>query len=125
MTNPSEHREALARIIDPSSWRVMDGYLADTKRKYRGKDAGYDPEAFKDKASIAKADAILAYLAAQQEREDDAYAFVKTVGRLKHSDDEDAPPISFDDDHDTLNGLIAAARDIIATRKPLPLKGEG
>lgn len=53
-------REAVARIIDPSKWRVLDSYLADVKRKYRGKDAAYDPEAFKDKESLAKADAILA-----------------------------------------------------------------
>lgn len=58
-----EAREALARIIDPSSWRVFDGYLADVKRKYKGKDAAYDPEAFRDKKSLAKADEWLDHLA--------------------------------------------------------------
>jgi len=53
-------REAVARMIDPSRWAVLDGYLADTLRKYKGQHFGYDPEAFKDKASLAKADRILA-----------------------------------------------------------------
>jgi hypothetical protein len=53
-------REEIARIIDPSSWTVFDGYLAEVKRKYAGKDAGYDPEAFADKKSLTKADQILA-----------------------------------------------------------------
>lgn len=59
MIVPDETIEAVARIIDPSSWRVFDTYLADVKRKYAGQDAAYDPEAFKDKASIAKARAIV------------------------------------------------------------------
>lgn len=58
--NTPDRRERIARIIDPSSWRVMDSYLAETKRKYAGQDYGYDPDAFKDKASLAKADTILA-----------------------------------------------------------------
>ena len=41
---------------------MFDSYLADMKRKYAGQDAGYDPLAFKDKASLAKADAILALI---------------------------------------------------------------
>ena len=53
-------REQVARLIDPSSWRVMDSYLEQAKRKYAGQDAGYDPDAFKDSASLARADAILA-----------------------------------------------------------------
>ena len=57
-----EAREDIARIIDPSSWLVLDGYLADVKRKYAGQDAAYDPLAFKDRASLAKADAILTLL---------------------------------------------------------------
>lgn len=51
--------ETIARIIDPSRWAVMDSYLAETKRKLAGKDAGYDPDNFKDKASLTKAAAIL------------------------------------------------------------------
>lgn len=62
MIVPDETIEAMARIIDPSSWRVFDTYLAEVKRKYAGQDAAYDPEAFKDKASIAKARAIVALL---------------------------------------------------------------
>jgi hypothetical protein len=57
--------EQIARIIDPSSWAVFDGYLAQVKRKYRGISAGYDPAQFKDKASMAKAREILAALEAQ------------------------------------------------------------
>jgi hypothetical protein len=53
-------REVLARMIDPSSWAVFDGYLAEMLRKYKGQDAGYDPEAFKDKRSLKLADAIIA-----------------------------------------------------------------
>lgn len=60
--SPRPGREEVARIIDPSSWAVMDSYLAQMLRKYRDVDAGYDPEAFKDKASLAKADQILALL---------------------------------------------------------------
>lgn len=48
--------ERVARIIDPSSWRVMDSYLADVKRK---PNVGYDPDNFKDKQSMADARAIL------------------------------------------------------------------
>jgi hypothetical protein len=47
-------------IIDPSSWRVMDGYLADMLRKYKGQDVGYDPEQFKHKESLAIVDALIA-----------------------------------------------------------------
>lgn len=56
------NREAIARLIDPSSWRVMDGYLENMKRKYAGQDAAYDPDAFKDKKSLAQADQIVALL---------------------------------------------------------------
>ena len=52
--------EELARIIDPSSWAVMDGYLKDMLRKYKGENAAYDPDAFKHKASMATARAVLA-----------------------------------------------------------------
>ncbi len=45
--------EAMARIIDPSSWRVMDGYLAQTLREDRGKRDDYRPDAFKHKESMA------------------------------------------------------------------------
>ena len=48
-----------ARVIAPGSWSVFDGYLADMLRKYKGENAGYDPEAFKDKISMAEARACL------------------------------------------------------------------
>lgn len=51
--------ERIARIIDPSSWRVMDSYLAEVKRKYKGQNAAYDPDAFVHKASMATAREIL------------------------------------------------------------------
>lgn len=54
--------ERMARMIDPSSWRVMDSYLAETKRKYQGQDAAYDPDTFKHKESMAKATEILTAL---------------------------------------------------------------
>lgn len=49
-------REDVARMIDPSSWRVMDSYLATAKRIPR---AGLDLDNFKDRASLALADRIL------------------------------------------------------------------
>lgn len=52
--------ETVARIIDPSKWAVLDSYLADMLRKYKGEHIGYDPEPFKDKASMAKAQAAIA-----------------------------------------------------------------
>ena len=53
--------ERIARVIDPSTWQVLDGYLADVKRKHKGENVGYDPEAFRDKKSLAKADVILGF----------------------------------------------------------------
>lgn len=54
--------ELVARMIDPSSWRVMDSYLDAAKRKYQGQDAAHDPDAFKHKESLAKATEILTAL---------------------------------------------------------------
>lgn len=59
--------EAMARIIDPSSWRVMDGYLAQMLRKYKGEHIGYDPDAFKHKESMAIARALLPVIRAHLE----------------------------------------------------------
>ena len=56
--------EMVARIIAPSSWRVMDGYLADTKRKYKGENAAYDPESFKHKESMETARRVLSAIRA-------------------------------------------------------------
>lgn len=51
--------EELARIIYPSSWAVMDSYLAQMLRKYKGENVAYDPEQYKHKESMTKARAIL------------------------------------------------------------------
>jgi len=58
MSQTPEMREAIARIIDPPSWQVLDSYLEHVKRHHPH--GGYDPDNFTDKASLAKADAILA-----------------------------------------------------------------
>ena len=57
---PAELVEIAARIIDPSSWAVMDSYLAATKRKYRGQNVGWPAGQFHHKESMAKARAVLA-----------------------------------------------------------------
>ena len=49
-------REDIARLIDPSSWRVFDASLASVKRI---PNAGYDPDNFKDRKSLELADQIL------------------------------------------------------------------
>ena len=59
--------EAMARIIDPSSWRVMDGYLAQTLREDRGKRDDYRPDAFKHKESMAIARALIPVIRAHLE----------------------------------------------------------
>ena len=64
--------EQIARIVDPSSWRVLDSYLEQAKRKYAGQDAGYDPEAFRDRASLAIAAQIIALDAVPGEDEVEA-----------------------------------------------------
>jgi hypothetical protein len=57
--------EKVARIIDPSSWAVMDGYLSDMLRKYKGQKIGYDPDAFKDKPSMKIAEKVIAAIRSQ------------------------------------------------------------
>ena len=54
--------EAVARAIAPSRWEVMDHYLAQTKRKYDGENAAYDPDQFKDRESMVTAQASIAAL---------------------------------------------------------------
>lgn len=63
MTDPLT--EAVARIIDPSSWAVMDSYLADMLRKYKGENAAYDPEQYKHKESMDVAQAAIAAMREQ------------------------------------------------------------
>lgn len=52
--------EQVARIIDPSSWRVMDSEKASMLRKYKGRNIGWPSDQFQHKESMAKASAILA-----------------------------------------------------------------
>jgi hypothetical protein len=58
--------EEIARMIDPSSWRVMDSYLASAQRECARHNAGYDLDAFKHKDSMALASAILQRIAEGQ-----------------------------------------------------------
>ena len=51
--------ERVARVIAPGHWQVMDSYLAETKRKYAGQNAAYDPDQFKHKESMATARAAI------------------------------------------------------------------
>jgi len=52
--------EKMARVIDPESWSVMDGYLAETECKYRGKNAAWPQDQFKHKKSLKIAHAAIA-----------------------------------------------------------------
>jgi len=55
--------EAIARIIDPSPWRVFDAELERVKRHHPN--GGYDPDNFKDRSSLAKAAQIVALLSSR------------------------------------------------------------
>jgi hypothetical protein len=68
MTTLSELREDIARMIDPSSWRVFDAELRQVKRI---PNAGYDPDNFKDRQSLALADQILRRVEGYLETRDD------------------------------------------------------
>lgn len=70
MTLSDEAVERVARIINPGSWAVMDGYLADMKRKYRGQNVAYDPDNFKHKGSMATARAAIAAMQESRDAED-------------------------------------------------------
>jgi len=60
-TEPSEADvERVARIIDPSSWAVMDGELERMLRKYRGQHIGWPADQFQHKESMALARAAIA-----------------------------------------------------------------
>lgn len=56
---PDEVVEAVARIIDPGAWSVMDSYLEQTKRKYKGQNVGWPVDQFQHKESMDKARAAL------------------------------------------------------------------
>jgi len=51
--------EEMARLIDPSSWAVMDHALDYVKRKYAGQTIGWPADQYKHKESMKKARAIL------------------------------------------------------------------
>lgn len=55
--------EAVARIINPGSWSVMDAEKARMLRKYKGQSIGWPADQFQHKESMAKAREILAALA--------------------------------------------------------------
>ena len=72
--------EAVARAIAPSRWEVMDHYLAQTKKKYAGENAAYDPDNFKDRESMATAQAAIAALdAARGDQVARLIAHMKTI----------------------------------------------
>ena len=83
----TDMREAVARIIDPSTWAVLDSYLADAKRKYAKSNAGYDPEAFKDRKSLAKAAEIEALMQPEIDRRV-AEERAKLLERLREPSEE-------------------------------------
>ena len=70
--NEQAWKEQAARIIDPASWAVMDSYLKQMLRKYKGRTSDMIPEAFKHKESMAIAAALWPLvqqaIAAEQER---------------------------------------------------------
>ena len=74
--------EAVARAIAPSRWEVMDHYLAQTKRKYDGENAAYDPDQFKDRESMVTAQAAIA--AMQQAQEPVAWMYERSGVRVFH-----------------------------------------
>ena len=55
------NRETIARLINPSAWRVLDSYLAIVKKK---PNCAYDPDNFQHRESLALADQIIASLRA-------------------------------------------------------------
>ncbi len=55
--------EKVARLIDPSSWSVMDAELARMLRKYAGERIGYPSDQFQHKESMVIARAIIPIVA--------------------------------------------------------------
>ena len=55
--------EKVARLIDPSSWSVMDAELARMLRKYAGERIGYPSDQFQHEASMKIARAIIPIVA--------------------------------------------------------------
>lgn len=67
-------REQIARLIDPSSWRVFDHELERVKRHHPN--GGYDPDNFTDRASLALADKILALIQAGRDERKEGWVMV-------------------------------------------------
>ena len=73
MTDPDKlaaldaQAEVIARIIDPTTWAVMDSYLEQTKRKYAGQNVGWPADQFQHKVSMGKAREIIAALRAAEQ----------------------------------------------------------
>lgn len=98
--------EAMARIIDPSSWRVMDGYLAQTLREDRGKRDDYRPDAFKHKQSMAIARALLPIIRAHLEPTSEMVDAALAKGKAANLE----PPLL----ELMRKGLLANWRDMLA-----------
>lgn len=62
----AETREKIARVIDPSKWRVLDSQFQHVLHRHRS----YEVERFKDKDSLAKADSILKLIEAARRSDD-------------------------------------------------------
>ncbi len=87
--------EAVARALAPSRWEVMDHYLAQTKRKYDGENAAYDPDQFKDRESMVTAQAAIAALDAA--RGDQVARFVAHMKTLQPDEDVAECPATWGD----------------------------
>ena len=93
-TPKADEVEAVARAIAPSRWEVMDHYLAQTKKKYAGENAAYDPDNFKDRESMATAQAAIAALdAARGDRVTRVVEWLRTGAMFAASDQEIADAI--------------------------------
>ena len=64
MPNNRETIERVARIIDPGAWSVMDRYLEEAKREFRGQNVGWPADQFQHEPSMKKAREIIDALSA-------------------------------------------------------------
>jgi hypothetical protein len=112
---PMTPREIVARIVDPSSWRVHDAELERVKRHHPH--GGYDPDNFKDQRSLTRADEILAAL---------SYAgMVEALGHenacrlsILFNRSTDLRTTQDRDINEWLKGLIAAAAQALKDAQP-------
>ncbi|WP_394659931.1 hypothetical protein [uncultured Novosphingobium sp.] len=100
---PAMDREAVAQIIDPTSFCDVpytdDPIMIDMVKTWQD-------------TALAKADAILSTLSADAIRQGEV--FIRMVSRLTHSGDDGWTPDDADDATQTLDGLIAKARTTIS-----------